>query len=138
MFTSPSRTWPTARRGARSSARPPRSISLGTVERSTSASPSSFAEPGSGWALHGSPGATGAGSRAVSNSTVVMSTPEIPSTSAWWVFAITAKRLPERFCTSQISHSGLWRSRRCENRRPASRFSAASSAGFGSAVWRMW
>ena len=36
-----------------------------------------------------------------------MSTPEIPSTSAWWVLAITAKRLPDRFCTSQISHSGL-------------------------------
>ena len=102
------------------------------------ASPSSFAEPGSGWALHGSAGPTGAGSRAVSNSTVVMSTPEIPSTSAWWVLAITAKRLPERDWTSQISHNGLWRSSRCENSRPARRFSAASSAGFGSAVWRMW
>ena len=32
--------------------------------------------------------------RARSNSTVVMSTPETPSTSAWWVFEIIAKRSP--------------------------------------------
>ena len=67
-----------------------------------------------------------------------MSTPEIPSTSAWWVLAISAKRPPDMLCTSQISHSGLERSRRWEKSRPASRFSAASSAGLGSAVWRMW
>ncbi len=60
----------------------------GTVERSISASPSSFADPGSGFALQAGGGAVGAGSRAVSNSTVVMSTPEMPSTRAWWVLAI--------------------------------------------------
>ena len=58
-----------------------------------------------------------------------MSTPEMPSTSAWWVFAISAKRSPAMRWTSQISHSGLERSRRWENSRPASCFSAASSAG---------
>ncbi len=134
----PSLTCSAARRGARSSARAPRAISAGTVERSISASPSSFADPGSGLALQGAAGAVGAGSRAVSNSTVVMSTPEMPSTSAWWVFATSAKRPPDMLCTSQISHSGLERSRRCENSRPARRLSAASSAGCGSAVWRMW
>ena len=67
-----------------------------------------------------------------------MSTPETPSTRAWWVLAISAKRPPAMLCTSHISHSGLERSRRWENSRPASRFNAASSAGLGSAVWRMW
>jgi hypothetical protein len=67
-----------------------------------------------------------------------MSTPEIPSTSAWWVLAISAKRRPAMRSTSQISHSGLERSRRWEKSRPASRFSAASSPGRGSAVWRTW
>jgi hypothetical protein len=139
MFVSPSLICPTALSGRRKSARPPRSISAGTVERSRSASPSSFAGPGSGLALQGEGGAgVATGSRAVSNRTVVMSTPEIPSTSAWWVFATSAKRFPAIACTSQISHSGFERSRRCEKSRPASCLSAVSSAGFGSAVWRMW
>jgi hypothetical protein len=82
MLARPSLTCEAALLGARRRARAPRSISAGTVERSTSASPSSFACPGSGLALHGGDGALGVGSAAVSNSTVVMSTPEIPSTSA--------------------------------------------------------
>ena len=128
-------TCETALRGARSRARVPRPISAGTVARSSSASPSSLAEPGSGLAVHGAGGRdVPAGSGEVSNRTVVMSTPEIPSTSAWWVLAISANRLPAMRCTSQISHSGLERSRRWENSRPASCFSAASSAGRGSAV----
>ena len=36
-----------------------------------------------------------------------MSTPEIPSTSAWWVLQISAKRSSPIVSTSQISHSGL-------------------------------
>ncbi len=88
MLASPSLSCAAAFLGARSSARAPRTISAGTVVRSISASPSSFAGPGSGFALHGMGGPVGAGSRAVSNSTVVMSTPEMPSTSAWWVLAI--------------------------------------------------
>ena len=139
MLVRPSTTCDSALRGARSSARVPRAISAGTVVRSRSASPSSLAGPGSGLAVHGIGGREeGTGSGAVSNSTVVMSTPEMPSTSAWWVLAISAKRSPAIFSTSQISHSGLERSRRWENSRPASCLSALSSAGLGSAVWRMW
>ena len=67
-----------------------------------------------------------------------MSTPEMPSTSAWWVLAISAKRPPDMLWTSQISHKGLERSRRWEKIRPARRLSASSPAGFGRAVWRMW
>src|ERR1700730_15475397 len=131
-------TWDSPRRGARTRARAPRTISPGTVALSTKASPSSLAAPGSGFALHGVGGAVGAaGSLAVSNSTVVMSPPDIPSTRAWWFFATNANRPPDMLCTSQISHRGLERSSRCEKRRPASRFSAASSAGFGKAVWRV-
>ena len=48
-------------RGARSSARAPRPISAGTVARSSSASPSSLAEPGSGLAVHGVAGRDVAG-----------------------------------------------------------------------------
>ena len=64
--------------------------------------------------------AVGAGSGAVSKSTVVMSTPETPSTSAWCVLAARSRsgRPPGR-STSQISHSGLARSSCCENSRPA-------------------
>ena len=58
MLASPSLTCATAFLGARSSARAPRAISAGTVERSISASPSSFACPGSGLALHGRRGVT--------------------------------------------------------------------------------
>ena len=38
------------------------------------------------------------------------STPETPSTSAWWVLEISAKRSPSSPSTSQFSHSGLDRS----------------------------
>ena len=138
-FATPSLICIAAASGVRSRRRALRVISAGTVARSTSASPNSFAGPGSGLAIHGSAGgATGAGSGSVSNSTVVMSTPEMPSTSAWWVFAISAKRPRDIFSTSMISQSGFERSSRCENTRPARRFSAASSAGAGRAAWRMW
>src|ERR1700684_3518524 len=50
-----------ARRGARNSARVPRPISAGTVARSSSASPSSLAEPGRGLGVHGAGGRGGAG-----------------------------------------------------------------------------
>ena len=82
-LTTLSFTCATALRGARSSARVPRPISAGTVARSISASPSNLAEPGSGLAVHGAGGRdVPAGSGEVSNRTVVMSTPEMPSTSA--------------------------------------------------------
>ncbi len=67
-----------------------------------------------------------------------MSTPETPSTSAWWVFEISAKRLSSRPCTSQISHSGFERSSRWEKMRPTSWRSCSSEPGRGSAVWRTW
>ncbi len=39
-----------------------------------------------------------------------MSTPETPSTSAWWVLLIRAKRFFSRPWTSHISQSGFERS----------------------------
>ena len=129
----------TTRRGPRSTARAPRTISVGRVARSTSASPSSWASLGNGRATHGRSGGAGGGaSGAASNSTVVMSTPEMPSTRAWWVLASRAKRSPSSLSTSQISHSGLSRSSCCENTRPARFFSCCSEPGRGSAVWRTW
>ncbi len=49
---------------------------------------------GSDAAIHGSPscGAAGGGTGVASNSTVIRSTPEMPSTSAWWDLEISAKR----------------------------------------------
>ncbi len=106
--TTVSLRWASALRGVRSAARAPLSISPGTVERSSSASPSSFACPGSGRATHGAGGRDGcSGSGEASNSTVVMSTPEIPSTSAWWVFAITANLSFAMCATNHISHKRL-------------------------------
>ena len=67
-----------------------------------------------------------------------MSTPETPSTSAWWVFEISAKRPPSRPCTIQISQSGFERSSRWEKIRPTSWRSWSSLPGFGRAVWRTW
>ncbi len=85
------------RRGPRSTARIERSTSPGAVARSSNASTSSWALGGSGRASQRSASsALGAGSGAVSNSTLTMSTPEIPSTSAWWVLLSSAKRGPFR------------------------------------------
>ena len=67
-----------------------------------------------------------------------MSTPEIPSTIAWWDLVRIAKRSSSSSCTSHISQSGLERSSCWEKTRPASRRSCASPPGAGSAVWRMW
>ena len=62
----------------------------------------------------------------------------MPSTSAWWVFEISAKRLPSSPWTSHVSHSGLARSSCWEWMRAASVRSCSSEPGDGSAVWRMW
>ena len=67
-----------------------------------------------------------------------MSTPETPSTIAWWVLLISAKRLRSSPWTSQSSQSGFERSSCCEKTRPASRRSWSSLPGAGSAVWRTW
>ena len=94
---------------------------------------------GSGCAAHGSPscGATcGTGER--SNSTVIRSTPDTPSTSAWWVLEMSAKRFCSSPWTSHNSHSGFARSSRCECVRAASARSCSSDPGWGSAVWRTW
>ena len=85
----------------------------GTVARSSSASPSSCARDGSGRGSQRLPGAVGAaGSGEVSNSTVTMSMPETPSTSAWWVFdeqreavvleALDEPDLPERLVAVEL------------------------------------
>ena len=46
-----------------------------------------------------------------------MSTPETPSTIAWWVLVRIAKRSRSRPCTSHSSQSGLERSSCCEKTR---------------------
>jgi hypothetical protein len=93
---------------------------------------------GSGSGTQPSSLAAGSGIGSRSKSTVPMSTPEMPSTIAWWVLVSSAKRSRSRFCTSQSSQSGFERSSCCEKTRAASRFSCCSPPGAGSAVWRMW
>ncbi len=133
--TTPEAIW----RGARSSERTVRTASPGIVARSTSASPSSWAPEGSGRGSQRRPGSVGAaGSGEVSKSTVRMSTPEMPSTSEWWVLESTAKRSSSRPSTIQISHSGLSRSSCWAKTRPARARSWSSEPGEGSAVARTW
>ena len=67
-----------------------------------------------------------------------MSTPETPSTSAWWVFETSANPPLASPWTSQISQSGFERSSRCEKIRPAIPRSCSIDPGDGSAVWRTW
>ena len=65
--------------------------SSGRHQRGRSARrPSSVAPLGSGRGYHGGPGSRSGGSGSRSNSTVMMSTPEMPSTSAWWVLQTSA------------------------------------------------
>ena len=93
---------------------------------------------GSGAGTHSCSGSAGSGTGVTSNSTVAMSTPATPSTSAWWVFDSTANRLRFRPWTSHSSHSGFERSSCCENSRAASLRSCSSDPGDGSAEWRTW
>jgi hypothetical protein len=62
----------------------------------------------------------------------------MPSTIAWCVFVISAKRLSFKPCTSHISQRGFERSSRWEKMRPASSRSSSMEPGAGSAVWRTW
>ena len=62
----------------------------------------------------------------------------MPSTTAWWVLEISAKRLPSSPWTSHVSHSGFARSSCWEWMRAARLRSCASEPGAGSAVWRTW
>ena len=62
----------------------------------------------------------------------------MPSTSAWWVLEISAKRLPSSPWTSHVSHSGFARSSCWEWMRAARLRSCSSEPGCGSAVWRTW
>ena len=98
----------------------PRASSSGPVTRSASASANISALLGAGRGAHAGPGSGSGGSGSRSKSTVMMSTPLIPSTSAWWVLAISAKRPSAIVSTSHISHSGLSRSSCWANTRPAS------------------
>ena len=87
--------------------------------------------------------ATGDGSGLVSKRIEVMSTPETPSTSAWWVFEIIAQRgepsaSGERPSTMFISQSGFERSSCWAKSRPPRAASSSSPPGAGSALWRTW
>ena len=137
--TSHSPACPSAWRGARVRARSPRAPSAGTVARSSSAWTSSSASVGSGRATHWRPSsAGGVASGETSKSTEVMSTPLTPSTSAWWVLEMIAKRPPSSPSTRLSSHSGLVRSSGRANRRPARLRSCSSEPGAGRALWRRW
>ncbi len=67
-----------------------------------------------------------------------MSTPETPSTSAWWVLVTNAKRLRVRPWTIHSSQSGFVRSSCWLNTRAAMLRSCSSEPGDGSAEWRTW
>ena len=128
-----------SRRGPRTSARAERASSCGRVARSSSASDSSCAGVGSGRATHRRRGARGGGAPgSVSNSTRVMSIAVSPSTSAWWLLAMSAKPPEDMRSTSHISHSGFVRSSDWAKRRPASTLSWSSLPGAGSPAWRRW
>ena len=79
----------------------------------------SWSALGSGAGLHGSP-SYGAccGTGVASNSTVMRSTPAIPSTSAWWT-SRSARNARPRALDEPRLHSGSARSSRCD--RPARR-----------------
>ena len=131
----PRSTW----RGPRRAARKPRTISGGLVRRSRIASLSRSRSEGSGLGAHlGGRSGGGGGSSSRSNRTVVMSTPETPSTSAWWLLPTIANRSPSRPSTSHSSHSGFERSSCWEKIREARLRSCSSEPGAGSAVWRTW
>ena len=137
--TSHSPACPRTCRGARVSARRPRAPSAGTVARSSSAWASSSASVGSGRGTQSLPSAAGGvASGETSKSTEVMSTPLTPSTRAWWVFEMIAKRSPSSPSTRLSSHSGLVRSSGRANSRPARLRSCSSEPGAGSALWRTW
>ena len=111
----------------------PRAASAGADSRSPSASTRSEASEGVALGVQSlEPGSSSP------NRTVKMSTPEIPSTSAWCVFVKTAKRSSDSPSTSHISHSGFSRLSRSEKTRPASTCSSYSLPGEGSAVARTW
>ena len=134
-----SRTEPSVRPGLPAAAMAWPARRCGVPSRPFTPSPSSSAWEGSGagtQAVSGSGGSAGTAVR--SNSTVAMSTPDTPSTSAWWVLEISAKRSSSSPWASQISHSGLDRSRRWLKTLPASWRSCSSDPGAGSAVWRTW
>ena len=67
-----------------------------------------------------------------------MSTPETPSTSAWWLLPMIAKRPSRSPSTSQSSQSGLLRSSCWEKIRAARLRSCSSEPGAGRALWRTW
>ena len=113
-------------------------ILIGTPIASPTPRPTSSAVEGDFCGTQSSSTAAISGTGSRSKSTVPMSTPETPSTIAWWVLVRIAKRSRSNPCTSQSSQRGLERSSCCEKTRPASRFSCASPPGSGSAVWRMW
>ena len=128
----------TARSGCRAAPRAPRAASNGVDARSATAVASSTAGLGSGRGYQAGAGSGSGGSGSRSNSTVEMSTPETPSTSAWWVLEISAKLSSPTRSTSHSSHSGLERSSPWAKIRPARLRSCSSPAGSGSAVWRTW
>jgi hypothetical protein len=126
-----------ASRGLRAALIARRAIDPGTPTRSRTPLATSVTSEGSTSGVHVS-APIGVGVRDVSNSTVVRSTPETPSTSEWCVLLIKANRSSSSPCTSHSSHSGFVRSSRCEKIRPVRRRSCSTLPGAGSAVLRTW
>ena len=104
----------------------------GAATASVTPLPTSSAVVGSGPGAHSeSSAAAGSGTGLTSKRTVEMSTPETPSTIAWWVLLTSAKRFRSRPCTSHSSHSGFERSSCWEKTRPARRRSCILGARIG-------
>ncbi len=133
-----SRSCSTERPGRPSAPRARPATSIGVRTRPRTPSAARARSDGSGAGTHLSSGSTSGGTGERSKSTVAMSTPATPSTSAWCVFEISAKRFCSRPWMIHTSQSGFERSSRWEKMRPASSRSCSSLPGRGSAVWRTW
>ena len=130
MPVATSRALPSASPGFETAPSAPLATSVTARTAPVSPRAASSALDGSGWGTHGSlPSLEPSGER--SNSTLARSTPETPSTSAWWVFESRAKPPSFRPSTSHSSHSGFERSRRWENTRAGERQQRRLVTGLG-------
>ena len=74
-------------------------------------------------------GGIGGASGEASSSRCPMSSDPTPSTRQWCVLVASAQRPPSSPSRSVISHSGRWRSRRCDQNSPSHSSSSASPPG---------
>ena len=133
-----SATCPAAALGCSTARSIRRRTRTGALSRPSASRAASSAADGGRPGAHERSGSAGSGTGSTSKSTVAMSTPETPSTSAWCVLVRKANRLRVSPWTSHSSQSGFVRSSACEKTRAALRRSCSSDPGAGSAEWRTW